>query len=106
MKLQRVFVDSDVVYSAILSRKGAAHLLLHTKGINRYISNYSVQELQIVLDRNTVPHEKLDTLIADCLAVVNISLSITEVKKEYQSFVNDIDDAHIVAGCVNTNTQF
>ena len=47
----KIFVDSDVIISSLLSDKGASHLLLHHKDIIPAISNYSNEEIEVVIER-------------------------------------------------------
>ena len=50
---EKVFIDSDVVISAVISNKGASNLLLTNKwlGYDFVISNISAHEIKIVSNR-------------------------------------------------------
>lgn len=96
---KKVFVDSDVIISSLLSSSGAAFALLNqTEGIDAYLSNFSIIELERVALCLGVEAQKLSNLIDLRLKTVTIEESYDEVKKQYASFVLDVDDAHVVAG--------
>jgi len=59
----KVFVDSDVIISSLLSSSGAAHFLLHnTDAVKPCISNLSLQEIRIVVERLAIDSKKLASL--------------------------------------------
>jgi predicted nucleic acid-binding protein len=103
----KVFVDSDVVISSLISTSGAAYGLLHdTEQVELYVSNMSSSELVKVVVR---PHLKLDGLlhlISTRLHTVNISQSGEIVRRQFAKYVNVIDDAHIVAGAKEARVAF
>lgn len=106
MKHLRIFLDSDVVISSILSLHGAAHALLSSPArITRCISVYSLKEIEIVLERMQVESQKL-LPVKESVEIVSISEPILKIKKDYIKFVNDENDAHIVAGAVKAKVAF
>jgi predicted nucleic acid-binding protein len=105
----RLFIDSDVVISSLISISGAAYALLHDKSdkLTAYVSNYSTAELEKVVIR---PHlnlneEGLMQLIRG-LDVVDIKMSDQVVQQEFVEYVKDINDAHIVAGAKLAKASF
>ncbi len=61
----RIFVDSDVIISSLLSSSGAAYMLLNeTKATRLYLSNFSIAELEPVTARLHIKPDKLSLLIA------------------------------------------
>ena len=103
----RVFIDSDVIISSLISNLGAAYALLHHKqGLELYISNLSVIELEKVARRLHLDIEDLHKLINNYLAPINIYQSLDVVKQRYARYVHDIDDAHIVAGAKEAKATF
>ena len=101
-----VFVDSDVIISSLISQKGAAYLLLHTDTLTMYISSLSQKEIEIVLDRLNIAKNDFKNLIEKRLQVVSLMKSVSAIKKDFQRYVGDIHDAHIVAGAKEANVQF
>lgn len=104
--MTRVFVDSDVVISALLSSSGAANFLLQKKDVKPVISTVSLKELRIVAKRMEIKLEKLEKLIRDRFEVIKILQSLNQVKKKYNGFVIDINDAHIIAGVKEAGVKY
>lgn len=103
----RVFVDSDVVISSLLSISGAAYTLLHdTKEVELYISNFSTLELERVADRLQLDTEKLQKVISTRFTSVNINQSYKKAQEQFAHYVRDVDDAHIVAGAKVAKVTF
>ncbi len=46
-----IFLDSDVIISSLISKKGAAFLLVNNKKTEKYISNVSFKEIKVVMKR-------------------------------------------------------
>lgn len=100
-----VFLDSDIIISSLISNTGAAHLILHTPKLKLFISNYSKKELESVVSRLRINSSQLAKLV-QTLTVTNIDNDIPQIKIDYQKYVSDIDDAHILAGAVNCKARF
>lgn len=103
----KVFVDSDVVISSLISSTGAAFLLLNqTDDIELYISNISMSELERVMERLSLDGQTLKKLAKKRFTIFQLGKTVEEVKKQFSNYVLDIDDAHIVAGAVRAKVQF
>lgn len=103
----RVFVDSDVIISSLISKSGAAYTLLHdTPQIELYISNYSVLELNQVISRLNISPEALSKLITASLNTIKVDLPYEKVQREFADYVRDPHDAHIVAGAKEARAVF
>ena len=92
----KVFVDSDVVISSLISDTGASAQLLKTNNdIVKVISNLSIKELKIVMTRLKIdkPLPKLKIIIIDNF-------------KKYSVYSTDPNDAHIVAGAHQVKVKF
>ncbi|NCN59400.1 hypothetical protein GW940_05785, partial [Candidatus Microgenomates bacterium] len=97
----RVFVDSDVVISSLISSSGAAFLLLNqSKRHKLLVSNISVKEMRIVVLRMRLGISKLDELLEERLIIIKLKQKAVEFRKTYGNYVTDVNDAHIVAGAV------
>ena len=101
----KVFVDSDVIISSLLSTKGASYLLLQHKDITPIISSYSNEEIEVVIERLNIQNKLFKPLKLK-LHIVKLSLKIEKIKKNYHGYVTDADDAHIVAGATFAKTKF
>lgn len=94
----RVFVDSDVVISSLISRKGAAYLLMYDTRIARYISNVSFLELKKVADVLRLEQKDLQKLVQRQCEVVTIGDRKNDNFRSMNTYTRDKDDAHIVLG--------
>lgn len=109
----KVFIDSDVVLSSLLSSRGAAFLLLHKKDpffanntVHFYISNLSVTELERVAVRLHISTSDVDSLIKETFTIIKLPLSSSEIQARYEKYVSDIYDAHIVAGVDSSGADY
>ncbi|OGG14717.1 hypothetical protein A2875_05160 [Candidatus Gottesmanbacteria bacterium RIFCSPHIGHO2_01_FULL_46_14] len=106
--IRQVFVDSDVIISSLLSDKGAAFLLLHSQpSLTRFfITQYSIDELEIVVQRLEISNKNLTQLVDTRLETVHIPTSQERIQKTYERYVIDTGDAHIVGGAAETKCRF
>ncbi len=103
----KVFVDSDVIISSLLSSSGAAHFLLHnTDAVKPCISNISLQEIRIVVERLAIDSKKLASLLEGNIEIVQLQYTAETVKNAYENYVLDENDAHIVAGAKEAKAKF
>lgn len=102
----RIFVDSDVIISSLLSKSGAAYSLLNITSLQLFISSLSKKELEIVLERLNIEKDKLTSLIEENLEVILIKDSMPQIKESFAQYVLDENDAHIVAGAKVANADF
>ncbi len=103
----RVYVDSDVVISSLISTSGAAHMLLHnTEGVELYVSNISTEELEKVVYRLKLDPEKLHKVLSTRFSAIKINQPDKKAQEEFAHYVRDTDDAHIVAGAKKASVAF
>lgn len=105
IKKLRIFVDSDVVISSMISAKGAAYLLINTSQTEIVISNYSKKEVEVVAKRMGIAESKQRELL-DTFQLVKLEDSKKEIKHRYEKYVTDKNDAHIVAGSASAKVRF
>ncbi len=101
----RIFLDSDVIISSLISTTGAAHLLTRTSQLDLYISNHSQKELAIVATRLKLSHPKLHSLIKQ-FTVITSDQTLNKIKKEFSQYTNDPNDSHIIAGAAQSQADF
>lgn len=108
MKEIRVFVDSDVVISSLISSSGAAYLLMNLKKKNLkfFISNISQKELQIVSRRLKIESKNLEKLIKSKFEVIILKENNIKLKQKFIDYVWDPNDAHIIAGAAKLKANF
>jgi predicted nucleic acid-binding protein len=102
----RIFIDSDVVISSLLSSTGAAYFLLNQSKIQPVISSFSLIELQLVAKRLDIPLGKMDQLIKERFEIVKIFQKFSVIQQEYGEYVTHTSDSHIVAGASQAKVRF
>ncbi|MEX0616533.1 MAG: PIN domain-containing protein [Candidatus Woykebacteria bacterium] len=102
----KVFVDSDVVISSLLSQSGAAYILTNAKNLQLFISNIAYQELKIVTERLGIEKQKLDDLLRERFKTVELEENLSVIKGKYGNLVLDQNDAHILAGAKAESARF
>jgi predicted nucleic acid-binding protein len=103
----RVFVDSDVIISSLISESGAAYSLLNnTKSVELYIPNFSSLELERVVKRLNIKSETLNVAIVTRLNTVKIDLPYVKIQQQFSDYVRDPHDAHIVAGAREARANY
>ncbi len=105
--VHKVFVDTDVVISSIISSTGAAfHLLNQTHNLKLFLSNISVIEAEKVAERLGLSNEKLKNLSKQRFSIIKLEENLEEIRNLFTGYVLDIDDAHIIAGAKKAESQF
>ncbi len=103
----KIFLDSDVVITSLISDSGAAHLLINNvKDLELYISNLSLIELEIIVERLNIDKNLLIEVVNNRFQKVKLEKSNEKIKEQYGDYVLDINDAHIVAGANKGQVRF
>lgn len=101
----KVFIDSDVIISSLLSQTGASNIILNNSDLRTFISNFSQEELNRTVDRLGVDKDKLEGLLKSRLKTVKVKLSKEEILNKFGKYTFDIEDAHIVAGATTAKAK-
>ena len=105
--VKKIFVDSDVVISSLISSSGASYFLLNqAANLECYISNISQKELVEVAKRLKISQDKLKNLLRQRFKKIYIKENLTEIKLGYSEYTIDSDDTHIVAGARQSKANF
>lgn len=96
--MKKIFVDSDVVLSSLLSSKGAANFLLTEVDLDLVISNVSLLEIERGIAKLSLDKKQLKSLVKNRLKFIELKESTNKIKESFKNYVFDEDDAHIVAG--------
>ena len=99
----RVFFDSDVVISALLSKSGAAAILTKLDSIERIISSLSRLEIEGVSKRLDIPDRQVQSLIKTSFFETRLAQA---APGKFVHFAIDKNDAHIVAGAASSSVSF
>ncbi len=101
----KVFVDTDVVISSLISSTGAASILLtQTKDIELVISNISQKEIEKVSERLGLENKKTKDLIKK-LSIIKLKKT-KDLEPKFDDYVLDPNDAHIVKGGKQGKAKF
>lgn len=103
----KVFVDTDVVISSLISPLGAAYLLLNqADNLDLFVSNVSVKEIEKVVIRLSLDRKAAKNLLDKRFSIVRLGETIEEVKTTFAEYVLDENDAHILAGAKAAHAHF
>jgi putative PIN family toxin of toxin-antitoxin system len=102
----KLFIDSDVIISSLISDKGASYFLLNTDKLNLFVSNLSIQESAAVCKRLGLDDDRLDDLIKRRCETVHLKSKLVDIRKNYEQYVSDKNDAHVVAGAVEAGVNY
>ena len=97
----KVFLDTDVVISSLLSEKGASYEVLKSKGFDKVISSHVQKELKDVSKRLGITKN-----LAKGIRVVKLGITKSILLKRYGGFIHDPEDAHIVFGTKKSKSKF
>lgn len=99
----KVFLDSDVIVSALLSSKGASFEILNNTKIVKIITHVIKNEVLEVTKRLNlpIPNRELEQF-----EIVNISLDKTRIVEKYFPYVLDQEDSHVIAGAEKEKVRF
>ncbi len=102
----RVFVDSDVILSSLLSKTGAAHLLMQERQLKRFVSDPSRNECLRVAAELGIPKKDVQVLIRTRCTVVRLEEQKKGIVTRMGKYTLDPHDAHIVAGAAAARATF
>lgn len=103
----KVFIDTDVFISSLISKTGAAYLLLNkTKNIKLVVSDLSVLEIDKVAKRLKLDPEKAQDLIDRRFSQAQLIEPVPKLKAMFGGYVLDEGDVHIVAGAKKAKVKF
>lgn len=104
--MHKVFLDSDIIISSLISDLGASYQLINNKVSACFISDISYRELVLVIKRLNLAEDKLKILKKEKLIVIKLKKSLKQIRSDYKNYVKDLNDAHIVDGAVESKSDF
>lgn len=101
---KRVFLDTDVIISALISKKGASYAISTNKEIQKATTESIKKEVKNVSKRlNLRPPSK--KLFAD-FEKSRKKIAKSKVITTYSEYVTDKHGSHVLAGAVKTKSNF
>jgi len=105
MEKVQVFLDTDVVISALFSEKGASYQIIKNSLIIKIISFTVRKEIKEVSKRLEIKSQKVKKILKD-ISCQSLKTTKKEILKNYKKFVFDESDSHVVAGIDKTKIKF
>src|SRR3989344_1589659 len=102
----KVFIDTDVIISSLISETGAASFLISESNVVRFISNVSKEEAHEVAEKLQLDEAELGKRLNKRFSKILLKESLPDIKRKDEKYVLDIDDAHIVAGAMMEKVRF
>lgn len=100
------FLDADTVISSLLSNKGASWMLINRSNqFTPCLTDKSVLEINKVIHRLGLPIARF-LLLRPRLAITKTTLSFDQLVEDCVEYVNDRNDAMILAGALLTKSRF
>lgn len=101
----KVFLDTDVVISALLSDKGASYKLINDTKFKKIISIAIKEEITEVSRRDHI-NKAMVRAIVKKIKIIPLFLSKENILKKYIQYVFDEEDSHVVAGAYISKADF
>lgn len=100
----KVFLDSDVLISAFLSKTGASFAILNDPKIPKIISRSIEIEVLEVGKRLNLQIKNLN--VFENLEIITIKLEKTRLSERYFQYVQDQEDSHVIAAAFRAKVKF
>ena len=97
----RIFLDTDVIISSLISRKGASYQLLNEKSLEKSISHQVRKEVSKVASKLRIRDR-----ISSSLKAVKLEIAKDKLMEKYSDYVYDDEDSHVVAGADISKSRF
>ena len=101
----QVFLDSDVIVSSLLSRTGASYEVIKNSPTKKFASLTVKEEVSEVAKRLKIKNQKVLRVFGS-VKLISIKLTKQEILKNYQKYVFDEEDSHVVAGAKISQARF
>ena len=100
----KVFLDSDVLISAFLSKTGASFAILKNPKITKVISKTVKEEVLEVVTRLNLNLPNKD--IFPDIKIITLELEKPRLSETYFPYVLDEEDSHVVVGAHKAKVNF
>lgn len=99
-----VFLDSDVIISALLSSKGASFKIINNSKIYKVISQTVAFEIEEVTKKLNISLSRSN--VFQGIETRRLNLGKTRLANDYFRYVIDQEDSHVVAGADEAKVKF
>ncbi len=101
----KVFLDTDVIISALLSKTGASFEIIKNPKVDKIVSTGIEKEVVEVAKRLGIDREDAKGVLKNC-KITSLSLTKKNIINKYSSHVFDKEDIHVVAGADLSESKF
>jgi len=101
----QVFLDADVVISAMLSETGASHAIINNRKVKKIISNGILKEVEASVTKLNISPQVARDLLKK-IRIIQLKTSKEIIIKKFRRYVYDEEDAHVIAGAVISKFRF
>lgn len=101
----QIFLDTDVVISALLSKTGASYEVIKNPKVIKIVSKTVQKEIKEVTKKLNIGNQETDRILKN-ISVTSLNLTKKEILEKYKKFVFDEKDSHVVAGANRAKSKF
>ena len=101
----KVFLDTDVIISALLSKTGASFEIIKSPKVDKIVSTGIEREVAEVAKRLKIDRKDVKRVLKNC-QIKSLSLTKKNIIDKYSSHVFDKEDAHVIAGADLSESKF
>jgi len=101
----KVFLDTDVVISSLLSKTGASHEVINSSKIEKFISKQVKKEVLEVSKRYNISTQEIEFVFKNT-GLISLKISKKSLINDYGEYVSDEQDTHVVFGALKAKVKF
>ncbi len=101
----KVFLDTDVIISALLSKTGASFEIIKSPKVDKIVSTGIEREVAEVAKRLKIDRKDVKRVLKNC-QIKSLSLTKKNIIDKYSSHVFDKEDVHVIAGADLSESKF
>lgn len=105
MEKVKVFVDTNLLVSALISQKGASYEIVQNSNIVKIISPTVSKELTEVSKKFRFRNKDVETILKH-LSLKKVSLKKEKLEEIYSGYVMDTKDTHVLSSAKESKTKF
>ena len=105
MEKVKVFVDTNLLVSALISQKGASYEIVQNSNIVKIISPTVSKELTEVSKKFRFRNKDVETILKH-LSLKKVSLKKEKLEEIYSRYVIDPKDTHVLSSAKESKTKF
>lgn len=101
----KVFLDTDVVISALLSKTGVSYETIENSKVKKTISKIVKKEVEEVAKKLDIDPQNVKKVL-NKIDIISLKLTKEKLLRNYKKYVLDDKDSHVVAGVNISKSKF